>query len=88
MNRFLTIVFCAILLACTPEDKPQPQPPFNQEEEKGDNSVENYTPEIPTEEDGYDGTVSTDKGGDDVVEGDAIYWENNEYTNIVNIVYS
>lgn len=90
MNRFLTIVFCAILLACTPEDRPQPQPqpPFNQEEEKGDNSVENYTPEIPTEEDGYDGTVSTDKGGDDVVEGDAIYWENNEYTNIVNIVYS
>ena len=88
MNRFLTIVFCAILLACTPEDKPQPQPPFNQEEEKGDNSVENYTPEIPTEEDGYDGTVSTDKGGDDVVEGDAVYWENNEYTNIVNIVYS
>ena len=88
MNRFLTIVFCAILLACTPEDKPQPQPPFNQEEEKGDNSVENYTTEIPTEEDGYDGTVSTDKGGDDVVEDDAVYWENNEYTNIVNIVYS
>ena len=78
------------MMACAPEDRPQPQPqpPFIQEEEKGDNSSENYTPEIPTEEEGYDGTVSTDKGGDDVVPGDAIYWENIEYTNVVNIVYS
>ena len=79
-----------MMMACAPEDRPQPQPqpPFIQEEEKGDNSSENYTPEIPTEEEGYDGTVSTDKGGDDVVPGDAIYWENIEYTNVVNIVYS
>ena len=41
-----------------------------------ENGVENYTPEIPTDEDGYDGGTADDSGADNVVAGNSVYWEN------------
>ncbi|MBQ9138067.1 MAG: carbohydrate-binding domain-containing protein [Alistipes sp.] len=54
----------------------------------GANDVENYTPEIPIEENGYDGLLATDKALDVVVSGDATYWENTDFGSTVTIVYS
>lgn len=53
-----------------------------------DNDDENYTPEIPIGENGYDGLLATDKALDVVVSGSDAYWENTEFGSTVTIVYS
>ena len=89
MKRITIISACALaaLFACTPIDKPD-VPDDPQEEVNGENAPENFTPEIPTEENGYDGGTADDKTEDVVVTGDPVYWENVTFTNTVTVTYS
>lgn len=90
MRNIILFAFAAcVAFACTPYDRTDDQYP--QEipgEGGGENGVENYTPEISTDEDGYDGLLATDKDADAVVAGDDAYWENNEFTKTVTVKYS
>lgn len=83
MKRFYSAFFVVLLatqFGCTPLDKP--------ERPDQENSEENYTTEIPTEENGYPGDTAGDKDKDVVVAGDAIYWENVTFANTVSVKYS
>lgn len=83
----LTALCC--MIACRPLSWPDHMmPPELPGEENGENGVENNTPEIETDEDGYDGKTATDKDNDKVVPGDAAYWENQEFTSSVTVTYS
>lgn len=88
MKRITIISTCAlaVLFACTPIDPDGPQNP--EEEGNKENVTENFTPEIPSEENGYDGGTADDKKEDVVVSGDPIYWENVTFANKVNVTYS
>lgn len=90
MRNIILFAFAAcVAFACTPYDRTDDQYP--QEipgEGGGENGVENYTPEISTDEDGYDGLLATDKDADAVVAGDDAYWENIEFTKTVTVKYS
>lgn len=89
MKRITIISACALaaLFACTPIDKPD-VPDDPQEEVNGENAPENFTPEIPSEENGYDGGTADDKTEDVVVNGDPIYWENVTFSKKVTVTYS
>ena len=82
MRRFNLVTISAIicLVACNPLDRYQ-----NQDNQNG---MENYTPEIPTDEDGYDGGTADDSDADNVVSANSLYWENVEFSNKVNIVFA
>lgn len=56
--------------------------------EGNNNGEENYTPEIPINENGYDRVLATDKDSDTVVNGDETFWENSKFNTSVTIVYS
>ena len=76
MNKFCPaffVVLLATLFGCTPLDKP--------EVPDQENSEENYTSEIPTEENGYTVDSAGDKDDDTIVSGNAIYWENEGWWN-------
>lgn len=79
-------------LSCTPADRPDdmvpPGIPGVPGQDGGENGVENYTPEISTEENGYDGLTATDNESDAVVPGDDTYWENQEFATTVTVIYS
>ena len=87
ISNLAALLFAMSLVACgdmpTPPDMPGMGGP-----DGGENGVENYTPEIPIEENGYDGMLATDKGSDTVVSGDETYWENTEFSSTITIVYS
>ena len=83
MKRLCSAFLVALLatqFGCTPLDRP--------EDPDKENSEENYTTEIPTEENGYQGDSAADKENDTVVSGDAIYWENATFANTVSVKYS
>ena len=80
-SAIIPLITLLLAYACTPIDRPERYP----DEE---NSEENYTPEIPTDENGYTGDSAEDKGADTVVDGDAVYWENNTFSNTVTVKYS
>lgn len=85
----LNVLTVSLVFACTPIDRPDDQ--FPQEipgQDSGENGVENYTPEIPTDENGYDGSLANDKNADAVVAGDATYWENLEFAKTVTGSYT
>ena len=83
----LSALVVSLAFACTPVDRPDDQlPPELPGQESGENGVENYTPEISTDEDGYDGAQADDK--DAVVAGDDRYWENVELTKTITVSYS
>lgn len=86
MKRFnlitLSVLIC--LGACNPLDRYQDQQP----DQDNENGVENYTPEIPTDENGYDGGTADDSEADNSVTGNSLYWENMEFSTTVNIVFS
>ena len=86
MKRFfLNILAISLILACSKEEGAQnqstPEPPK-------DNVEENYTPEISTDENGYDGLKATDLTSDSIVSGDETYWENSKFDTKVTVVYS
>ena len=91
-----TIIISALtlfaVLSCTPVDRPgdmvPPEIPGMPGQDPGENEVENYTPEISTEENGYNGLTATDKGADAVIAGDETYWENQEFVTTVTVTYS
>ena len=87
---FLSTLIVSLAFACTPIDSPQEQFPSEipgqGNGDSGENEVENYTPEISTDENGYDGALATDK--DDVVLGNDAYWENVGFTKTVTVSYS
>lgn len=91
-----TIIISALtlfaVLSCTPVDRPgdmvPPEIPGMSGQDPGENEVENYTPEISNEENGYDGLTATDKGADAVIAGDETYWENQEFVTTVTVTYS
>ena len=87
---FLSTLIVSLAFACIPIDSPQEQFPSEipgqGNGEGGENEVENYTPEISTDENGYDGALATDK--DDVVLGNDAYWENVGFTETVTVSYS
>ena len=91
-----TIIISAMtlfaVLSCTPVDRPDdmvpPEIPGMPGQDPGENGVENYTPEISTEENGYDGLTATDKESDAVIAGDETYWENQEFVTTVTVTYS
>lgn len=87
-NLFLTALVAIVAFACTPIDNPDDQLTPDTPEQGGENSAENYTPEISTDENGYDGLLATDKDADIVIEGDNTYWENVKFTNTVTVKYS
>ena len=83
MKRFCSAFFVVMLatqFGCTPIDKPDTP--------DKENSDENYTTEIPTEENRYQGDSAGDKDNDAVVSGDAIYWENATFANTVSVNFS
>lgn len=84
INIFCVSTLCG-LMACTPADRDDNQFPV---QEEGENVVENYTPEISAEENGYDGITAADKDADTVVPGDETYWENMEFGTVVTVTYS
>ena len=90
MRNIILFAFAAcVAFACTPYDRTDDQYPQEiPEEGGGENGMENYTPEISTDEDGYDGLLATDKDADAVVAGDDAYWENIEFTKTVTVKYS
>ena len=70
----------SFILACNPDDRPEgPMPPSFPGQEGGETGIGNYTPEIPVEENGYDGLMATDADADNIVAGDEAYWENMEF---------
>lgn len=86
MKRFfLNILAISLILACSKEEGAQnqstPEPPK-------DNVEENYTPEISSDENGYDGLKATDLTSDSIVSGDETYWENSKFDTKVTVVYS
>ena len=91
-----TIIISALtlfaVLSCTPVDRPgdmvPPEIPGMSGQDPGENEVENYTPEISNEENGYDGLTATDKGADAVIAGDETYWENQGFVTAVTVTYS
>ena len=89
-----TIIIISILtlfevLSCTPVDRPDEMvPPEIPGQSGGENGVENYTPEISTDENGYDGLTATDKESDTVISGDVTYWENQDFSTTVTVEYS
>ena len=91
-----TIIISALtlfaVLSCTPVDRPgdmvPPEIPGMPGQDPGENEVENYTPEISTDENGYDGLTATDKEADTVIAGDETYWENQEFVTTVTVTYS
>lgn len=93
ISNLAALLFAMSLVACgdmpTPPEMPTPPDmPGMGGQEGGENDMENYTPEIPIEENGYDGLLATDKGSDTVVSGDETYWENTEFSSTITIVYS
>lgn len=79
----------SFILACNPDDRPEgPMPPSFPGQEGGETGIGNYTPEIPVEENGYDGLMAADADADNIVAGDEAYWENMEFGTTVHITYS
>ncbi len=81
----ISVLTLSAILSCTPVDRPDDMVP---PEIPGQNGVENYTPEISTDENGYDGLTATDKEADTVIAGDETYWENQEFLTTVTVTYS
>ena len=72
-----------LLAACTPDGIPPQRPADNDGYSDG-----YFTPEIDTDEGGYDGDTATD-GDKDVVEDDEDkFWENTEFDSNIKIVYN
>ena len=86
MKRFYSITLSVLIcmIACNPLDRYHDQ----YQNQDNENGVENYTPEIPTDEDGYDGGTADDSDADNVVADNSLYWENVEFSNKVNIVFA
>ena len=57
------------------------------EDDSNNNEDENNTQEIPTEDEDYNGDSADDENKDVVITGDATYWENVQFTNVVNVSY-
>lgn len=90
MKRLAMLVSAASLLfACTPMDSPDDRNPSEVPgQETGGNADENYTVEIPTQENGYDGIQASDKDSDKVVDGDETFWENTEFKSKVIVTFT
>ena len=85
----ISVLTLFAVLSCTPVDRPDDMvPPEIPGQNGGENGVENYTPEISTDENGYDGLTATDKEADTVIAGDETYWENQEFLTTVTVTYS
>ena len=88
----ISVLTLFAILSCTPVDRPDdmvpPEIPGMPGQDPGENGVENYTPEISTEENGYDRLTATDKESDTVIAGDETYWENQEFVTTVTVTYS
>lgn len=85
----ISVLTLSAVLSCTPVDRPDDMlPPEIPGQNGGENGVENYTPEISTDENGYDGFTATDKEADTVIAGDETYWENQEFLTTVTVTYS
>lgn len=91
MNKILqtgVMTFC-ILAACNPMDRPDFQmPPEIPGQNPGENEVDNYTPEISTDENRYDGVTASDSDADVVVPGDDAYWENETFVTSLSVNYA
>ncbi len=85
--HYALLTALCVLIACTPlddsENQQSPDVP-----EQGENADEDYSTEIPTQESGYDGILAADKDSDNVVAGEDIYWENEQFKNKVAVTYS
>ena len=93
IKNIAILLLAMSLVACgdmpTPPEMPTPPDmPGMGGPNEGENGVENYTPEIPIDENGYDKELASDKEQDTVVGGDETYWENIEFGSTVTIVYS
>ena len=85
----ISVLTLSAVLSCTPVDRPDDMvPPEIPGHNGGEDGVENYTPEISTDENGYDGLTATDKEADTVIAGDETYWENQEFLTTVIVTYS
>lgn len=85
----ISVLTLSAILSCTPVDRPDDMvPPEIPGQNGGENGVENYTPEISTDENGYDGLTATDKEADTVIDGDETYCENQEFLTTVTVTYS
>ena len=85
----ISVLTLSAILSCTSVDRPDDMvPPEIPGQNGGENGVENYTPEISTDENGYDGLTATDKEADTVIAGDETYWENQEFLTTVTVTYS
>ena len=85
----ISVLTLSAILSCTSVDRPDDMvPPEIPGQNGGENGVENYTPEISTDENGYDGLTATDKEADTVIAGDETYWENQEFLTTVIVTYS
>ena len=81
---FITIPVLAFWVGCNPIEKDQDDLTNH---DKG-NDVENYTPEIPTDDNDYNGGSADDADADNVVTGNSLYWENVQFLTVVNVIYS
>lgn len=61
--------------------------PDSGEGDTGNNGDENYTEELPEWDNYYDGEMANDGWNDFVVSGDAAYWENVSFANVVTVSY-
>ena len=85
------LLFSAVILgvvSCTPAAIPDAQEPDVPEEPETPVEVETVTPDVPTQENGYDGILATDIEQDKVVSGDALYWENQTFGSKVTVKYA
>lgn len=87
MRRLMPLLAALLLFACTPDNQ-DPFFPSTDIPGNDDSGNENLTPEIETDEDGYDGGTSDDVSDDVVGENPDIYWENTDFKTIVNVRYN
>lgn len=88
MTRFIPFFAALMLFACTPDTRNPMLPPSMEVPGNDDSGNENMTPEIDTDENGYDGNISNDSDKDVVGDDAEIYWENTGFNTIITIKYN
>ena len=85
MKKYILLLAAIMRAACTPGDITPDEPKIPESDGYDDGY---FTPEIDTDEGGYDGDTATD-GDQDIIEDDEDkFWEQTEFSSNIKIVYN
>lgn len=85
MKNWILLIAAAMLAACSPDDM-KPQLPEIPESDGYDDGY--FTPEIDTEEGGYDGDTATDSDQDIIEDDEDKFWEQTEFNSNIKVVFN